>query len=68
MDSVNVNSSIYIDLNKENNMENPKVKVGDLVRIQKYKNVFAKDYIPNQSEEVFVMKKVKNTYKKEIHI
>ena len=47
MDSVNVNSSIYIDLNKENNMENPKVKVGDLVRIQKYKNVFAKDYIPN---------------------
>ena len=34
-------------------MKNTKVKVGDLVRIQKYKNIFAKGYIPNWSEEVF---------------
>ena len=26
----------------------------------KYKNIFAKDYIPNWSEGVFVIKKVKN--------
>ena len=58
MDSVNVNSSTYIDLNKKNNVENRKFKVGDLVRIQKYKNIFVKGCIPNWSEEAFVMKKV----------
>ena len=39
----------------------PKFKVGDHVRISKYKNIFAKGYMPNWSEEVFVIKKVKNT-------
>ena len=38
----------------------PKFKVGDHVRISKYKNIFAKAYTPNWSE-VFVIKKVKNT-------
>ena len=38
-----------------------KFKVGDYVRISKYKNIFAKGYMPNWSEEVFVIKKVKNT-------
>ena len=38
-----------------------KFRVGDHVRISKYKNIFAKGYTPNQSEEVFVIKKVKNT-------
>ena len=38
-----------------------KFKVDDLVRISKYKNIFAKGYSPNWSEEVFVIKKVKNT-------
>ena len=38
-----------------------KFKVGDHVRIFKYKNIFAKGYTPNWSEEVFVIKKVKNT-------
>ena len=38
-----------------------KFKVGNYVRISKYKNIFAKGYIPNSSEEVFVIKKVKNT-------
>ena len=36
-------------------------KVGDHVRISKYKNTFAKGYTPNWFEEVFVIKKVKNT-------
>ena len=43
------------------NRENPKFRVGDNVRISKYKNIFAKCYVPNWSEEVFVIKKVKNT-------
>ena len=43
------------------NDKDPKFKVGDHVRISKYKNIFAKGYTPNWSEEVFVIKKVKNT-------
>ena len=39
----------------------PKFKVGDHGRISKDKNIFAKGYTPNWSEEVFMIKKVKNT-------
>ena len=41
--------------------KNPKFKVGDNVRISKYKNIFVKGYTPNWSEEVFVINKIKNT-------
>ena len=51
----------YIDYSNEINDKNRKLKIGDNVRISKYKNVFAKDYAPNQSKEVFVIKKVKHT-------
>ena len=61
MKSVDVNTSIYIDFNKENNKVGLKFKVGDNVRISKYKNSFAKGYVPNWSEDIFVIKKVKNT-------
>ena len=61
MKPVDVNPSMYINFNKENNTEGPKLKVCDIVRISKYKNIFAKGHIPNWSEEVFVIKKVKNT-------
>ena len=54
--------STYIDFNKENNKEDLKFKVGDHVRISKYRNIFAKSYLPNLSEEVFLVKKVKNGY------
>ena len=37
------------------------LKVGDHVRISKYKNIFAKEYSPNWSEEVFVISEIKNT-------
>ena len=47
--------------NKEVNDKDPKFKVGDHVRISKYKNIFAKGYTPNWSEEDFVIEKVKNT-------
>ena len=61
MKPVDVKPSIYFDFNKENNKEGPKFKVHNHVRILKYKNIFAKDYVPNWSEEVFVITKVKNT-------
>ena len=49
-----------LNSSKEINDKNPKFKVVDNVRISKHKNVFAKGYTPNWSEEVFVIKKVKN--------
>ena len=61
MKPVDVKSNTYIDSSKEINNKESKFKTGDLVRISKYKNIFAKDYIPNWSEEVFLIKKVKNT-------
>ena len=61
MKPVDVKRNMYIDFNKGNNKERPKFKVGDHWRISKYKNIFAKGYIPNWSEEVFLVKKVKNT-------
>ena len=50
-------SSMYFDFNKENNKESPKFKIGDNVRISKYKNIFTKGTVPNWSEKVFVIKK-----------
>ena len=61
MKLVDVKSSKYTDFNKRNNKEDPKFRVGDHVRISKYKNIFAKFYVPEWSEEVFVIAKVKNT-------
>ena len=61
MKPIDVKDNIYINANKEFNNKDPKFKVCDRVRITKYKNVFAKGYTPNWSEEVFVVKKVKNT-------
>ena len=61
MKPIDVKDNTYINTDKEINNKDPKFKVGDRVRISKYKNVFAKGYTPNWSEEVFVIKKVKNT-------
>ena len=47
--------------NEEFNKKDPKYQIGDNVRISKYKNIFAKGYIPNWSEKVFVVKMIKNT-------
>ena len=43
------------------NNQDRKFKIGDIVRISKYKNIFAKSYVSNCSEEDFEIKKVKNT-------
>ena len=61
MKPVDVKDNTYIDFKKEVNDKDPKFKVDDHVRISKYKNIFAKGYGPNWSEEIFVIKKVKNT-------
>ena len=50
-----------IHILKEVDNNDPKFKIGDHVRISRYKNIFAKGYTANWSEEVFVIKKVKNT-------
>ena len=55
MKPVDVNPSIYFGFDKENNKEGPKFTVRNHVRIQKYKNVFAKDYVANWSDEVLVV-------------
>ena len=61
MKPVDVKSNTYINSSKEIYNEDLKFKVGDIVRISKYKNIFAKGSVPNLSEEVFVVTKVKNT-------
>ena len=44
--------------NEESNEKDPKFKVGDHVRISNFKNVFAKGYTPNWSEEIFIVEKI----------
>ena len=62
MKPVDVKDNTYIDFKKEiNNNKDAKFKVGDHVRISKYKNIFTKGYMPNWSEEIFIIKKIKNT-------
>ena len=58
---ITVKDNKYIEPIKEVNDEDSKSTVGDHVRISKHKSTFAKGYTPNWSEEVFVIKKVKNT-------
>ena len=62
MKTVDVKSNTYIAFNGENKKEDPKFEGRDLVRISKYKNILAKAYVPNSSEEIFVIKNVKNTF------
>ena len=61
MKPIDVKDNTYVGFKKEVNDKNPKFKVGDHVRISKYKNIFAKGYMPNWSEEIFIIKKIKNT-------
>ena len=61
MKPIDIKDNTYIDFGKEVNDNDPKFKVGDHVGISKYKNIFAKGYTPNWSEQVFVIKKIKNT-------
>ena len=61
MKPVDVKDNTNIDFDKEVHDKDPKFKVGDRVRISRYKSFFAKVYTRNWSEEVLVIKNVKNT-------
>ena len=54
------NQTHILTLVKKLIIKDAKFKIGDIVRISKYKNIFAKGYVPIWSEEVFVIKKVKS--------
>ena len=60
MKPIDVTSDSYAEYNEDFNKKDPKFKVGDNVRISKYKNIFANGYAANWSEEVFVVSKIKN--------
>ena len=61
MKPIDVTSDSYAEYNEDSNEKDPKCKVGDHVRMSKYKNIFAKRYTQNWSKEVFVVSKIKNT-------
>ena len=61
MKPIEVTNNSFAEYNEESNKKHPKFKVGDHVRISKYTNIFAKGYARNWSEEIFIIKKVKNT-------
>ena len=61
MKPIDVTSDSYAVYNEDSNVTNPKFKVGDHVRISKYKNVFAKGYTQNWSEEDFDVSKIKDS-------
>ena len=52
------NKRVYID---EHNEKDSRFKVGDRVRISRYKNIFAKGYTPNWSKEIFIVDKINDT-------
>ena len=59
MKPIDVKNDSFPEYNEESNERDPKFKVGDRVRISKYKNIFAKGHAPNWSAEIFVVKKNK---------
>ena len=61
MKPIDVKSDSYAEYDEDSNEKDPKFKIGDHVRISKYKNIFVKGYTPNWSEEVFVVSKIRNT-------
>ena len=61
MKPIDVTVDSYVEYNEDPNKKGSKFKVNDHVRISKYKNIFAKGYVPNWSEDVFIVNKIKNT-------
>ena len=61
MKPIDVTLDSYAKYNEDLNKKDPKFKVGDYVRISKYKNIYAKRYSPNWSEEAFVVNKIKSS-------
>ena len=60
MNPIDFKSGSYAEYNVDSNAKDTKFKIGDHVRVSKYRNIFAEGYAPNWSEEVFVISKIKN--------
>ena len=60
MKPINVKSNSWAKCSVDSNEKDSKSKIGDHVKISRYKNFFAKGYTPNWPEEVFVISKIKN--------
>ena len=61
MEPVDVENDSFTEYNEESNEKDSKFKVGDYIRVSKYKNIFAKGYAPNWTEEIFLVKKTNCT-------
>ena len=61
MKPIDVKSDSFVEYNEECNEKDPKFKVGDHIRISKYKNIYAEGYPPNLSEKIHALEKIKNT-------
>ena len=59
MKPIAVTYDSYTEHNESFNKKDPEFKAGDNVRISKYKNIFAKGYTPDWSEEVLLLVKLK---------
>ena len=57
---IDVTGDSYVEYNEDFNKKGAKFKVNDYVRISKYKNIFAKGYVRNWSEQVFIVNEIKN--------
>ena len=58
---IDVTSDSYAEYNEDFNVTKPKFKVGDHVKISKYKNFFAKACTQSWSEDIFAVSKIKDT-------
>ena len=61
MKPIDAKGDSYVEYNEDCNKKGPEFRVNDHVKISKYKNIFAKGYVPNWSEEVFIVNEIKNT-------
>ena len=59
MKPIDVKVNSFAEYNAEYNEKDPKFKINDHLRVSKYKNIFAEEYGPNWSKEIFVIKKIK---------
>ena len=59
MKPIDVTGDSYAEYNEDFNKKDPKFKVGDHVRISKYKNIFAKGYTPTVQRKFLLLEKLK---------
>ena len=59
MKPIDVTNDSLAEYDEESNKKSPKFKINDHVKISKYKNIFAKEYVPNWSEEIFIVSTIK---------